>query len=274
MAESVFTCEEVLAPVHNEIKCAVCSLPFLAIKFGKKYCSPSCKQRRPRPNRKPRASGKHRTEQRSCKACAGIFSAKTDNDRVFCCEQCRLDWGAVKKAINDRVVHRVYRCKCEECFARFERAYHVRYCSAACNARAIGKEATKHLRTERVCPECNNTHTPSYGRSQRIYCSNECNKKHNKRIGRLKGKAKRRAAVVERVDPIKVFERDGWMCHLCGCKTPRRLRGTLEPSAPELDHIVPIAKGGDHSYINTACACRQCNGAKSDSIIGQLLLFG
>lgn len=274
MADAVFTCEEVLAPYRNGTICAVCSLPFTAMKSGAKYCSQSCRERRPRPDRKPRASGKHRIEQRSCKACSGIFAAKTDNDRMFCADQCRLDWASIKKAINDPAAHRVYRCKCEGCSVRFERAYHVRYCSKECNARAIGKAATKHLRTERVCPECNKTHTPSYGRSQRIYCSNECAKKHNKRVGRLKGKAKRRAAVVERVDPIKVFERDGWRCHLCGCKTPRRLRGTFDPSAPELDHIVPIARGGDHSYINTACACRQCNGAKSDSIIGQMLLFG
>ncbi|WP_413247018.1 HNH endonuclease [Sphingomonas sp. 1P06PA] len=70
-----------------------------------------------------------------------------------------------------------------------------------------------------------------------------------------------------------MFERDGWRCHLCHRSTPKRLRGSYKPSAPELDHIVPLAKGGSHTRANTACACRQCNGAKSDRVYGQPSLF-
>jgi 5-methylcytosine-specific restriction endonuclease McrA len=72
-----------------------------------------------------------------------------------------------------------------------------------------------------------------------------------------------------------VFERDGWRCHLCHRKTPQRLRGTHKSAAPELDHIVPISKGGAHSYANTACSCRRCNGLKSNNVLGQpsLLVF-
>jgi endogenous inhibitor of DNA gyrase (YacG/DUF329 family) len=81
-----------------------------------------------------------------------------------------------------------------------------------------------------------------------------------------------RQATVERFDPFDVFERDGWRCHMCGIKTPKRLRGTYEDNAPELDHIVPLAAGGDHSRRNTACSCRKCNIAKSDKPLGQLRL--
>lgn len=66
----------------------------------------------------------------------------------------------------------------------------------------------------------------------------------------------------ERFDPYSVFDRDGWVCQLCGCDTPRSHRGTLQGNAPELDHIVPLARGGVHSQANTQCACRACNGAK------------
>jgi len=61
---------------------------------------------------------------------------------------------------------------------------------------------------------------------------------------------------------------------MCGTKTPQRLRGTLNKKAPELDHIVPMSKGGAHSYMNTQCLCRACNGAKSNEVIGQLRLVG
>ncbi|MHB8123996.1 MAG: HNH endonuclease [Desulfuromonadaceae bacterium] len=79
---------------------------------------------------------------------------------------------------------------------------------------------------------------------------------------------------VEAVNPIRVFERDRWKCQLCKRATPRKLRGTLDDRAPELDHIKPISKGGEHSYRNTQCACRACNLAKSDRPMGQMLLIG
>ena len=78
-----------------------------------------------------------------------------------------------------------------------------------------------------------------------------------------------RVAGAERFDPYEVFERDGWRCHLCRRSTPKRLRGSYAPNAPELDHIVPLSKGGAHTRANTACACRACNGAKADRVVGQ-----
>lgn len=94
-----------------------------------------------------------------------------------------------------------------------------------------------------------------------------------RRAEKKKHKAMRRARKAieaENIDPIKVFDRDRWRCHLCGCKTPRRLRGTNEPNAPELDHIVSLADGGSHTWGNVACACRACNGAKGARSAGQL----
>lgn len=97
-----------------------------------------------------------------------------------------------------------------------------------------------------------------------------------RKAARRKGKAWRRAVergvTAERFDPFEIFERDRWRCHMCGCKTPKRLRGTYENNAPELDHIVPLAAGGQHTRMNTACACRKCNGLKADKPLGQLRL--
>lgn len=50
--------------------------------------------------------------------------------------------------------------------------------------------------------------------------------------------------------------------------------GTYKVNAPELDHIIPIAKGGAHVWSNLQCACRECNAAKSDKApSGQIGLF-
>lgn len=63
-------------------------------------------------------------------------------------------------------------------------------------------------------------------------------------------------------DPYIVLERDKWKCYLCGCDTPKALRGTMKPNAPEVDHVIPISRGGVHSEANTRCACRHCNNQK------------
>lgn len=86
------------------------------------------------------------------------------------------------------------------------------------------------------------------------------------RASKYASKARRRMlerdAMVEKVDPIAVFERDGWKCYICGKDTPRELRGSNHDDAPELEHKISLFNGGDHSYANTACACRRCNGDK------------
>lgn len=89
----------------------------------------------------------------------------------------------------------------------------------------------------------------------------------------LKRRLAKKLSGSERFDPVEVFERDGWRCHMCGANTPKVLRGTHHDSAPELDHIVTIFEGGEHSRRNTACSCRKCNIAKGAKSYGQLRLL-
>lgn len=81
---------------------------------------------------------------------------------------------------------------------------------------------------------------------------------------------KRELKVYEAVDPFEIFARDKWVCQLCGDRTPKSLRGTCEPNAPELDHIIPLALDGSHTRDNLQCACRSCNQRKGAKPLGQL----
>jgi hypothetical protein len=53
-------------------------------------------------------------------------------------------------------------------------------------------------------------------------------------------------------------------CHLCGELVPLGLRGTTLPLAPELDHVVPLSRGGAHAKENVRLAHRKCNNLKGD----------
>jgi hypothetical protein len=122
---------------------------------------------------------------------------------------------------------------------------------------------TNNPRKTLNCLECNKSFI---GTKCRIYCSSDCSKKAGIRSSRISRKMLERKAFIEHVNPMKVFKRDNYKCKLCGCDTPLSLRGKHEPNSPELDHIIPISKGGKHSYSNTQLLCRQCNQDKSDKI--------
>lgn len=86
-------------------------------------------------------------------------------------------------------------------------------------------------------------------------------------------RARKRAAVVETVYRKKVFERDGWRCGICGHPVNQRLAWP-HPRSPSLDHIVPLALGGEHSYANTQLAHLLCNVRKRTGGEDQLRLIG
>ena len=100
----------------------------------------------------------------------------------------------------------------------------------------------------------------------------------NGKVVDKKRRHKRRAQIAgvkyENFNPIKIFERDDYRCQLCGKKT-RPDYNCFHSLYPNLDHIVPLNKGGAHTKKNTQCLCRLCNMVKHDTGKGdQLRLFG
>ena len=68
-----------------------------------------------------------------------------------------------------------------------------------------------------------------------------------------------------------VFERDGYVCGLCGKKIDKRTKNP-HPKSASLDHIIPISLGGSHTLNNVQCAHLGCNLSKCNKNIGQLIL--
>jgi len=90
-----------------------------------------------------------------------------------------------------------------------------------------------------------------------------------------KRRALKRNAVIENFSPMEIFQRDGYICQICKRKTRPDFKDSNHPLYPTIDHIVPLSLGGEHSKINTQCACRLCNSTKSNLGVGdQLRMFG
>lgn len=235
-------------------------------KGGKRFCSKACSKKawdrdHPRKERRrnrpysPGRSGRGPVLHAVCVGCGAEFSRQRSSSvdkLLYCTKECAY---AVRKT---------------KAIERAERSEIVRIEVRA--LRRIARYVERPKKTLRPCRTCGDLTIGEMERPRTCAACKNANRKKRKLVEKAKRRARERGATADRIDPLKVFARDKWTCHLCGCKTPAELRGTYEPNAPELDHIIPLAAGGTHTWSNVACCCRKCNIAKSDRPLGQLNL--
>lgn len=107
------------------------------------------------------------------------------------------------------------------------------------------------------------------------YCSEKCRRRALYRTQNIRRRTKIQNAMVD--DDITLyglFKRDKGRCHICGgvCdwsdhryKNGRFVCGNYYPT---IDHVIPLAKGGLHSWDNVRLAHHNCNSAKGDRLHG------
>ena len=199
--------------------------------------------------------------------------------------------------------------QCAECGSDFRARYKQKYCSDECRSAVASRRERPERPTPRtnlrwrqclhctkwmckpdirttcsaecakakrspglICPRCKGSR-PSF----KTFCD-KCRSAKKRAIKRAVGNDRARARYFgvkyELVHRPKVYERDNWMCGICGTKVDKRLKHP-HPRAASLDHIVPISLGGGHLYVNVQCAHWDCNVAKSNTGAGeQLALIG
>lgn len=119
------------------------------------------------------------------------------------------------------------------------------------------------------CVECGNSFFVE--RPNQICCSKKCskkrqNRKHDKRLTRAK-------VIEQNITLEKLFKRDKGICLICGteCDWNDCCRSNDIFIAyglyPSIDHIVPLAKGGNHTWDNVQLAHHYCNTLKSDKVV-------
>jgi len=111
-------------------------------------------------------------------------------------------------------------------------------------------------RGEKACAECKAAAAEYYRAPIRVALRNDL--AHQRRV-RLRGGS------VEHVSRMEVFERDGWICGLCGVDVDRSLKWP-DPMSVSLDHVIPVSLGGLHSLANVQCAHLFCNCVKGNRV--------
>ena len=62
---------------------------------------------------------------------------------------------------------------------------------------------------------------------------------------------------------FEVFKRDNFTCQYCGRKTPEVIL--------ELEHVIPLSKGGTDEFDNLTTSCFECNRGKGKSLLDTVL---
>lgn len=174
---------------------------------------------------------------------------------------------------------RTLQCQASGCSTSFvETGPRQKYCGDTCRIRSGNRLKTERSRdrSARQCKGCSLSFAPDYGDLKRVFCSADCalefKKKSPERSGHThKRRATRHGVEYKCFEPTLVLKRDGWRCRICGIDTPKELRGKFVHNAPELDHDVPLSRGGHHAPENTQCLCRSCNQMKSTRTTAEVL---
>lgn len=132
-----------------------------------------------------------------------------------------------------------------------------------------------------VCRNCGRRYLffPSgerYGRKKPSpYCSRKCSRKANKTSSNISSRLRKYGRQDEPRDHItldEVIKRDNGICYICGCMTTKDDHSfrngwfTVGDTYPTIEHVVPIARGGTHTWDNVRLACHGCNRKKRDIV--------
>lgn len=207
----------------------------------------------------------------TCEWCREQFIPKRPDRTRFCGRKCSFGYRAQQKAhrAGTRAAKPVWFKACRECGQLFTaKTEAASVCGKNCDARARYRHKTLHRRKHRTCVACGRQFFTDYGNKRTLFCSKRCLRRthHQSHHSNHRKRARHYGVQYEPIDRIKVFERDGWRCQICGETTAKEMIGTFSDDAPELDHRIPMAKGGGHTWENVQCAHRGCNNRKGASV--------
>ena len=175
--------------------------------------------------------------------------------------KCRICGSEIERSYQDAKYYKINCTECTEMSKKFQRI--------VSRSLRILRNAEKRKQKPEVLIKCEICGKIFARGNRKKYCSEECskkamNRKHDKRISADK-------IVDKDISLQSLYNRESGICYLCGMKcnwedyiisNGATICGDWYPS---IDHVIPISKGGEHSWKNIRLAHRKCNYIKSDN---------
>lgn len=141
----------------------------------------------------------------------------------------------------------------------------LKYCTITCRRRFKTQSVVGKAGPLPTCRYCGEGFAPNNG--MQVYCGKRCRIRWHQRFSQattLRSEARKRGVIPEgRFSLLDVAERDGWVCALCfWFVDPEERSGRMRAT---VDHVVPLSKGGRHTWENVQLTHGCCNAAKRDS---------
>jgi ribosomal protein S8 len=162
-----------------------------------------------------------------CVDCNKLLHIINNHDYISVCKHCNKEYGLDVKISNSGKVFQLNK-----------------FCSVDCNKQSKINTQTLYKTTD------------TYKELKR---ERKRNGTHKKRVIK---KGSKYQLIYRRI----LFQRFNYVCQGCNvkCVHPNDTNYNQDNCAT-IDHIKPISKGGDHTYVNTQLLCRKCNSIKRDN---------
>lgn len=214
--------------------CRECGAPNPPLRYRgnpRKYCSESCSQKFRRRNNE---GYQERQRARSRTVIDALEAAKPPRPR---CRNCGTEMARRSTSVY---------CNSQSCRSA---KYHAKQASLP---RCTADGCERAVIAKGMC----GSHYARAWRSENAERSRDTAKRR---------RALRREVRVESFSSREVFDRDDWVCGLCSEPIPRDVVWP-DLRSPSIDHVVPIALGGEHSLANVQAAHLSCNSRKQDRV--------
>ena len=201
-------------------------------------------------------------EGKICKICVGcqrqfyIFPSQNKRGRKYCSRKCML-------SMSPRI--------CKACGMQFLAAKKSKkkFCGSKCPAQSVTYNCI-------VCnAEVTRPRVFGYGK----YCTFTCRREDIGEAAELLPNGLPKPINAKRqyytkdgdlIDKYDVFEFYDWICIVCDERIDKELCWPDQYSAT-LDHVVPLSRGGTHTWDNVAPAHLLCNHTKNDGVLDDVI---
>ncbi len=204
-------------------------------------------------------------QTKPCAECGNRFTPRAGGKpQRYCSKQC-YSAAASQRRWAGRPVKTA---PCEICGTLCRQYNGVPLCSDECKRSRVanGRSTTTPI-VYRQCEQCGQTFIGKV-RTNRRYCSRPCAQAASKKFYKHRRRTAERAG--DNITIQMLGDRDQWTCHLCNRKVRKRFGN--EPTAPSIDHLIPVSAGGPHVWANVALAHKGCNSRRRTGGIAQLRL--